>query len=322
MNKGKVSVIIPIKNRSHLVSETLSSVLLQSYKNIEIILVDDHSSDALEAVLEPFKESIRLVKSEGMGPGGARNTGLKYASGDYIKFFDSDDLMTTNFIESQVRTLDESTKEFVTSPYFYAKKVEGEWEVINDEIINYQGVPAGRSLTKWMIRGLFIPLPAILFRRSFISDIGNWPENFVTSEDWWYLWKISLRESFPSHTNEGAFLYRVHDYQSTGLNTSVLQKDREKAVLLSDIYQEYFRSKSSWSLADKFYFKNKIFHLIKYSRDQDLKVQFEVYDDVINRFFEEYVRIKDKVGRIFTNTQWQPMHSVKKGGADVYLALI
>lgn len=122
MNKHLVSIIIPVYNRAHLIGETLDSIMLQTYVNWECIVVDDGSTDATVEVVQNYKEKdtrIKLFhrpKDRLMGGNAARNFGLKMSSGVYVNWFDSDDLMTTDFIKSKLEILfKHPTIDFVVS---------------------------------------------------------------------------------------------------------------------------------------------------------------------------------------------------------------
>lgn len=101
-----VSVIIPVYNRAKIICRTLDSVAAQTYKNIEVIVVDDCSDDSeeLKAKLDDYDLDIKYIRHETNKHGGeARNTGIEASSGDYIAFLDSDDLWAPNKIESCIR---------------------------------------------------------------------------------------------------------------------------------------------------------------------------------------------------------------------------
>ena len=102
----KVSVIIPTYNRANLVTEAINSVLMQSCKDIEIIVIDDGSTDNTSKVLKTFGDRIRYIKQKNMGAGAARNRGLKEANGKYIAFLDSDDIWLDFKIELQVAIME------------------------------------------------------------------------------------------------------------------------------------------------------------------------------------------------------------------------
>ena len=90
-----ISIIIPLYNKKSIVSRSIQSVLGQSYQDLELIVVDDGSTDGSVAVMEQIKDKrIRLIRQENGGPSKARNIGTKNAKGDWIIFLDADDEMT------------------------------------------------------------------------------------------------------------------------------------------------------------------------------------------------------------------------------------
>ena len=101
----KVSIIIPVYNAEMFIAQTLDSILCQSYKNIEVILIDDCSTDNSKAAIEPFlSDNVKYyceLKNHG-GPAGPRNTGIRQSSGELIMMFDSDDIMLPEKIEKSV----------------------------------------------------------------------------------------------------------------------------------------------------------------------------------------------------------------------------
>ena len=104
----KVSIVIPNYNRETLIGETLDSIISQTYDNWECIIVDDGSTDSSLAVIEDYVKNesrLQLVQRDATQPKGAnscRNIGLRSATGDYIIYFDSDDLMTNDHLEKKI----------------------------------------------------------------------------------------------------------------------------------------------------------------------------------------------------------------------------
>src|SRR5690348_6033557 len=89
-----VSVVIPAYNAAAYLPATLDSVLVQSFSNYEIVVVNDGSPDTpeLEKALQPYFRKLRYIKQENRGPSSARNTGIRAARGKYVAFLDSDDI--------------------------------------------------------------------------------------------------------------------------------------------------------------------------------------------------------------------------------------
>lgn len=102
MNNPKVSVIIPVYNAAQYLKDCIDSVLAQSFQNIEIIVVNDGSTDDSFSIAQGFGNSIILLNQENKGASAARNNGLRHATGDYIQFLDADDILECHKIQRQV----------------------------------------------------------------------------------------------------------------------------------------------------------------------------------------------------------------------------
>jgi glycosyltransferase involved in cell wall biosynthesis len=102
MIKNLVSVIIPCYNEKIYISEALDSVLNQSYDDIEVIVVDDGSSDGSKSVVRSYGDDVQLLRQENRGAPAARNRGLETAMGEYVKFLDADDVLIPGSLQQQV----------------------------------------------------------------------------------------------------------------------------------------------------------------------------------------------------------------------------
>lgn len=116
-------------------------------------------------------------------------------------------------------------------------------------------------------------------------------------------------EPYPAHTNECAFIYRVHENQSTGANLNNEARDKEKFEVLSRIFNQDVRN-SSFSWFDKQLFLNKFFQMYRVSVDLQFKQKLNVYKNPFSYFIWQWYRINMKFGRIKTKSNWQPMHGV------------
>lgn len=125
MQQHFVSIIIPTFNRAHLIEETLDSIFVQTYQNWECIVVDDGSTDNSQAVFVEYKDKdprFRFFSRPNYKPKGAnacRNVGLEKAQGDYVMFFDSDDLMTENHLEIKVNAIQKFDCDYVITKTQY-----------------------------------------------------------------------------------------------------------------------------------------------------------------------------------------------------------
>ena len=155
-----VSVIIPTYNRAHYVVEAVESVLAQTHKNIEIIVVDDGSTDGAEEILDPYKDRIRYFYQENQGVSAARNLGIRNANGQYLAFLDSDDLWLPDKTELQLNFLKENDNYgFVFSNFLIFTDTENETEIAN------RSIPPSGYIFPQLFMGNFIGSPTMLMRR-------------------------------------------------------------------------------------------------------------------------------------------------------------
>lgn len=111
MKKSKVvSVIIPNYNYGRFVAQAIESVMNQTYSNLEIIVVNNGSTDNSLEILMDYQDRIKLVSQENLGQSGARNSGLQQATGDFIAFLDADDTWEPQKIEKQIKLFNHETE--------------------------------------------------------------------------------------------------------------------------------------------------------------------------------------------------------------------
>lgn len=184
---NKVSVIIPLYNLAHLVTDAIDSVLSQTYRDIEIIVVDDGSTDNAKEVLSTYIENnkIHYIYKKNQGLSAARNTGIKVAQGKYIKFLDSDDYLYPEQIEKQVNDIKDDNNILSVTDYHDLRP--------NGQLIRKR-VYVGRK-DKQM--GIFIEtnraVPhAFLTPKDLIKQAGGFDETLTSCEDW-DLWLKILR---------------------------------------------------------------------------------------------------------------------------------
>ncbi|MEO0737461.1 MAG: glycosyltransferase family 2 protein [Cyanobacteria bacterium J06649_12] len=123
MNKKLVSVVIPVFNAEKFVGKTISSVLAQTYSELEVLIVDDGSPDRSIEICRQFDDPrIKIIQQANRGLAGARNTGIRHATGDYIALVDADDLWTEDKIEKHVGHLE--TNPHVGISFSYSRLID------------------------------------------------------------------------------------------------------------------------------------------------------------------------------------------------------
>lgn len=184
-----VSAIIPTYNRSYLICRAIESVLAQSYHLLELIIVDDGSTDTTEKVVHKYIDNssitIKYFKKTNGGCSSARNKGVELASGEYIGFLDSDDQWLPNAISDMVETLEKTGADFVYSPTI---------EVTKDGIEQVY-LPASAGKPEFFFREHFLTTQArpcaILYKKIIFNKL-KMDEQLKYNEDSDFLQKVSL----------------------------------------------------------------------------------------------------------------------------------
>ena len=185
----KVSVIIPNFNRESLIGETIENMLSQTLQPQEIIVVDDGSTDSSVEVIKSFGSRITLICQENKGPGAARNAGLEIATGDYIQFFDSDDLCSLNKLEAQAKSLQCSGADIAYSPWVPVC-IESRQVRIEKHVFQQHELPTDVDPLGYFLRGWVSVFQALMFRRSFLQKVGVYRTDLMPAEDSEFLFRM------------------------------------------------------------------------------------------------------------------------------------
>ncbi|QWN35858.1 glycosyltransferase family 2 protein [Cobetia sp. 4B] len=221
LDKNLVSVIIPTYNRESLVIDSLNSILEQSYRPIEIVLVDDGSTDNTVSVVRKWRNrigdhtdfTVNIVQQSNLGAPSARNLGIKKSKGRYIQFFDSDDLLDAKKIDIQVSYL----KNNLNIDYVYARAQIFE-NVIGDtdKFIGSErsGTIAGHMGAHALKTDLGI------YRRRIIEKMGFWNENMKVWQEGEYNLRLFTNKANIHYMPEVLAYYRIHNNGRISSNIS------------------------------------------------------------------------------------------------------
>ncbi len=236
---GLVSIIIPTHNRINLINETIDSILNQIYDNIEIIIVDDHSTDGTYEFLLSKKKTIpkmNLFKSNKRGACAARNLGLEYANGEYIQFFDDDDIMDKKHIFKKVEILKNNVEfDFVACNFYYFKGSSN--NIIGEKRLdNIQ-----HTIESHILNNAF-PAPSYFFRHKIVLKLGMWDEKCLRFQDIKYYHKIFLYNLNGFWIPDFLFFVRIHEQ-----NLSTLFS-KEKLLSMVGVYESI---KFDWNRSSK-----------------------------------------------------------------------
>ncbi|MBK8905708.1 MAG: glycosyltransferase family 2 protein [Anaerolineaceae bacterium] len=173
-----LSVILPAFNAAPFINDAVTSLLNQTYKDIEIIVIDDGSTDATDKVILPYR-NLKYIRQHNLGAASARNKGILEATGQYIAFIDADDLWLPDKTIAQVNYLQESGLKWCYCDSYFS------WFGKNDvigKLSSVQGAYHGDILIPYISNKFEIPLPSTVIDRSVFDTVGLFDEALRTEE--------------------------------------------------------------------------------------------------------------------------------------------
>lgn len=216
----RVSVVIPAYNRARRLPQAIDSVLAQGVAGLEVIVVDDGSTDDTRSVVEAYGDRVRYTYQSNAGVGAARNTGMRQATGEFVAFLDSDDRWHAFKLSAQLALLDQRPDVGLVFSDFVIEKSEGAFQEngaslwagraldfpeMQRLVLERPRTGAGRqwpadTIACWsgpMYRQLLTELPiltsSVVVRRSVLDATIRYAEGVVLFEDWEFFARVARR---------------------------------------------------------------------------------------------------------------------------------
>ncbi len=216
LRKPRVTVIIPVRNCINYIQEALDSVLSQTFSDLELLLIDDGSTDADYQQFESIDVRVHVTRLEGVGVSRARNTGMAQARGEFLAFLDADDVWFPGKLEAQVRYLDLHREVGVVFGGFtrWQADTQGRFAPAHELVQNCSNVidcESDRSgwLYTRLLLGLLVGMNTAMIRREILDAIGGFNESMRQGEDYDF-WLKASRVSEMHSLNAKVALYRIH----------------------------------------------------------------------------------------------------------------
>jgi glycosyltransferase involved in cell wall biosynthesis len=205
-----ISIITPVYNTGKLLMETYDSILAQTYKNWEWIIVDDGSDEETNLILTNLSGNgdprIKVKFNGKKGACAARNFGIRLSVAPMIKFFDSDDLMQKDFLEKQYMASINSPDAIICSPYKDLNYLENGESSLSSMIHEYDiEDPLGSHLGE----GVFL-IPSLLYPRKTVETVGDWDESLAMDQDGDYTLRAIVSGIKFHDVADTYFIYRHH----------------------------------------------------------------------------------------------------------------
>ncbi len=208
-----VSIVIPVYNVESFLKQCLNSIISQTFKNIEIIIIDDGSTDKSPQIIEEYKKNdsriMAVFLEKNVGAGNARNEGIKIASGKYIVFIDSDDWITEDYIEKLYNSIEKYNCDMISANFYTYDTATGQTEE-NKYPKNFYNTTFNSSLKKRYF--LFLSNNYIwirIYRKEFLKK-NNIYFKLNKLEDSLFLWEAVLASDSFRFIDETIYYYRLN----------------------------------------------------------------------------------------------------------------
>jgi glycosyltransferase involved in cell wall biosynthesis len=201
----KVSVVIPTYNRAEKVQNCVESVLAQTFTDIEVIVVDDGSSDQTEQALQcAFGDRIRYYFQPNQGVSVARNMGIEEAKGEWVAFLDSDDLWEREKIERQLKAMERFGPEcgacYTDVRFFNHSEAHTMFELAEESYRHEDAMGVNPETLRLLVRpggaGMVICLSSLLVTREAAIKTGGFDPSLLYSQDSEFMFRLAMRTGF------------------------------------------------------------------------------------------------------------------------------
>ncbi len=214
MYQPLISVIIPLYNCEKYIKDALDSIFKQNYPNIEVIVVNDGSTDHSLQIVEQFGKDITIIFQKNQGPASAKNTGIKQAKGSILAFLDSDDLWTDNHIQCMLPFLEnDDSYDAVKGQTIKVKNFEDKSLQVGLPVSSY-----GNNLYQISEKAYYQPVMASgLYKADIFDKIGLFDETMFQGEDIDWVNRFNSSAGKEKKINETTLLYRRHENNMTNV---------------------------------------------------------------------------------------------------------
>ena len=220
----KVSVIIPAYNGDRYISRAIAGVMAQTYKDYEIIVVDDGSTDNTRQVLQQYGDCLKYLSQANQGVAASRNLGLRAAQGEYIAFLDQDDVFLPHKLAAQVALLEQDPN---------LGMVNSGWEIVNDQEEIQSAVTPWRQIPDLSLANLIIWKPvflgAMMFRRSWLERSSGFDTSLEQTPDVDLVLKLAAMGCKAAWVEQTTVLYRQHEGNAS--NDTLLQAQELERIV-------------------------------------------------------------------------------------------
>jgi glycosyltransferase involved in cell wall biosynthesis len=226
----KISVIMSVYNSEKYVREAILSILGQTFRDFEFIIINDGSTDKSREIIENIKDDrIKIISRENKGLIYSLNEGIKLAKGEYIVRMDADDVCENNRLEEQLKAFEENPEIVLIGSF--AKKIDENGVVIGD--LNYPPLSWYNIRKYSLLHNPFIH-SSVMFRKDLVNTVGYYNKKFKYVEDYEF-WTRIINKYPCKNISQELIRYRIHTSQITNKNNLEMRVIGLKVRLLAFI---------------------------------------------------------------------------------------
>jgi glycosyltransferase involved in cell wall biosynthesis len=269
----KVTIIIPTYNSSRFIRRTIGSVIAQTFRDWELIIIDDCSKDNTELVVREFTKFDKRIKflktpENSGGPATPKNIGVEKAEGEYIAFLDHDDEWFPEKLEKQLRVFQNSKDENLGLVSCYINLVDEKTKKTTTKIKNFKEKDILFFLSQY---NFFVTSSCIMIRKSVFDKVGKFDNHFSVSDDW-DMWLRIIRSNYKvSLVKEFLVNYYTNGNNLSRLSNIEIQK-KEFDLLKEKSNEKDFRIRENWFLG-YYYFVQKKYSLSRKYHMETMKTR-------------------------------------------------
>lgn len=308
MSNPLVSIIIPVYNGSNYLAESIESALGQTYKNIEVIVVNDGSNDDTEKIALSYGDKIRYFYKKNGGVSSALNYGIKQMSGELFSWLSHDDLYYSNKVKEQVQTIIDmkNDKSIIMST---SELIDEKGNLISFHKKYKKKIYNGNQMFKTLFNGTSINGCSLLIPKEALVRAGYFDETLKYIQDWKMWVMLALDDYSFIYIDKPLVRMRIHSNQQTIRIKDLLPKESDSFTLelLDKLMEETPKNKEKvmlmifWGIrSHKPEVINKSLNLLKKSNNFNLrdKVSFYSYYPIgfaigkIKRLIRKYLDVK------------------------------
>jgi|SRR5215471_15712208 len=248
-----VSVVIPTYNNARFLPEALDSLLGQTFRDFELIVVDDGSTDDTLEVLKPYRHLIRYLRKENGGPASARNLGIRHATGDLIAFQDADDIWLPDKLRLQIDYLREHSEigvVFSDVTFFGAERRE-------TCCVKQRFSPKAGMTFENLFHDHFVGMSTVVVRGSCLDEVGLFDESLIGAEDYNLYLRLAKKFQF-GFLDEPLIKKRLHDDNLSNNLEQMLHDELANLKKIAALFPE--EHISTRKIAARIYFRFGKYH--------------------------------------------------------------